>query len=80
MSRQSISLTTPNSEWLKNKVEVEGEYASNSEVINDLIRRAREKEQRDIIEIRQALIAGEQSGISTRTVAEMIRDVDGKYK
>ena len=31
MPRQSISFTEPSSEWLKCKVEVEGEYRSNSE-------------------------------------------------
>ena len=44
MSRQSISLTDPNSEWLKMKVDIEGEYKSNSEAVNDLIRKAREVE------------------------------------
>jgi antitoxin ParD1/3/4 len=40
MSRQSISFSKPNSEWLKLKVDIEGEYRSNSEAVNDLIRKA----------------------------------------
>lgn len=67
MSRQSISLTRPNDEWLKAQVESE-EYTSKSEVVNDLIRRAREVE-----EIRKKLIAAEDSGFSDRTPEE-IRD------
>ena len=59
MPRQSISFTEPSSEWLKCKVEVEGEYRSNSEAVNDLIRRARE-----IDAIRAHLIHAEQSGFT----------------
>ncbi len=44
MTRQSITLTKPNDEWLKARIESE-EYTSKSEIVNDLIRRAREKEQ-----------------------------------
>ena len=41
MSRQSISFTEPNNEWLNSLVESK-EYSSKSEIINDLIRKARE--------------------------------------
>lgn len=61
MARQSISLTRPNDEWLKAQVDSE-EFTSKSEVVNDLIRKAREVEA-----IRKKLIAAEQSGFSERT-------------
>jgi antitoxin ParD1/3/4 len=67
MPRQSISLTKPNSEWLKLKVDIEGEYKSNSEAVNDLIRKAREIEG-----IRARLIEAEQSGF-TRLTRDEIR-------
>ena len=67
MSRQSISFTDPNSEWLKWKVEIQGEYKSNSELVNDLIRQRRRSEQIELEAIRAALIEGEESGISDRT-------------
>lgn len=66
MSRQSISFTVPNSKWLKRKVEIEGEYRSNSEAVNDLIRKAREIEA-----VRARLIQAEQSGFSTQTAEEV---------
>lgn len=66
MARQSISLTRPNDEWLKAQVESE-EYTSKSDVVNDLIRKAREIEI-----IRGKLIAAEQGGLSDRT-PEQIR-------
>ncbi len=58
MARQSISLTKPNDDWLRSMVDSE-EYASKSEVVNDLIRQARE-----IDAIRAKLAAAEQSGFS----------------
>ena len=67
MPRQSISFTDPNSEWIKVKVDVEREYKSNSELVNDLIRKARVNERAEIAAIRAALIKGEESGISDRT-------------
>ncbi len=60
--RQSISFTGPSSEWLKLKVQIEGEYSSNSEAVNDLIRKAREIEG-----IRARLIQAEQSGFTDQT-------------
>ncbi len=74
MSRQSISFTEPNSEWLRKKTEVEKEYRSNSDAINDLIRQARAREN-EIATIRAALREGEQSGISHRTADEIINTV-----
>jgi antitoxin ParD1/3/4 len=44
MPRQSISLTSPNDDWLKDQVDRE-EYSSKSELVNDLIRNARKKEE-----------------------------------
>ena len=41
MTRQSISLSKPNDEFLKSLL-LNEEFASKSEIINDLIRKARE--------------------------------------
>jgi len=75
MTRQSISFTNPNSEWLKLKVEVEGEYKSNSELVNELVRKERAREQADLDAIRAALIKGEQSGVSTQTPDQIMNAV-----
>lgn len=58
MPRQSISFTPPNEEWLKAQVESQ-EYTSKSDVVNDLIRKAREIEA-----IRARLVRAEQSGFT----------------
>ena len=65
MTRQSISLTPPNNDWLKASVESQ-EFTSKSEVINDLIRKAR-REQQEIEYIRARLVEGEQSGFTEVT-------------
>ena len=69
MTRQSISLTPPNDQWLRDQVESE-EYNSKSEVVNDLIRKVRE-----IDVIRARLIAAEQSGFTPLTQAEILAEI-----
>ena len=66
MPRQSISFTQPNEAWLQEQVENQ-EYNSKSEVVNDLIRRARENEY-----IRNKLISAEQGGFSNLTRDEIL--------
>ena len=60
MTRQSISLTPPNDAWLMAQIESE-EFTSKSDVVNDLIRKARVAEQ-NLERIRARLIEAEQSG------------------
>jgi antitoxin ParD1/3/4 len=43
MTRQSISFSKPNDEWLKAQINSEG-YYSISELVNDLIRQARKQQ------------------------------------
>lgn len=74
MSRQSISLTPPNDEWLKAQVESQ-EYTSKSEVVNDLIRKAREIEI-----VRSKLISAEQSGFSDRSPQQIRDDAKERLK
>lgn len=70
MTRQSISLTTPNDEWLKNQVNNK-EYSSKSELINDLIRQAR-NQQRQIDWIRHKLETAEKSGFTNDTKEQIL--------
>lgn len=69
MSRQSISLTEPNELWMNGLLESK-EYSSKSEIVNDLIRRARETEQEYKL-IRARLIEGENSGFTTMSKDEL---------
>jgi len=66
MTRQSISLTEPNNDWLKAQLESK-EFTSKSDVVNDLIRRAREIEY-----IQGKLIRAEQGGFTNLTAAQIL--------
>jgi antitoxin ParD1/3/4 len=70
MIRQSISFTVPNDTWLNALVACE-EYASKSEVVNDLIRKAR-AQQSEVEFIRATLIRAEKSGFSVLTSTEIL--------
>ena len=70
MSRQSISLTEPNDEWLKDQVDSK-EYSSKSEIVNDLIRQAR-KQQAKIDWITAKLEKAEQSGFTSDSKHDML--------
>jgi antitoxin ParD1/3/4 len=72
MTRQSISFTTPNDNWLNSLIESE-EYSSKSEIVNDLIRRARERNN-EIEMIRARLIKSENSGFITQTIEEIRKE------
>jgi len=58
MVRQSISFTKPNDNWLKEQIDSE-EFASKSELVNNLVRKARERE-KESEWIRARLIVAEE--------------------
>ena len=70
MTRQSISFTQPNDEWLKSQVD-NHEYSSNSEFLNDLIRQAR-KQQRQIDWISSKIEKAEKSGFTSDTKEQIL--------
>lgn len=72
MSRQSISFTQPNDEWLKSQVESK-EYSSKSELVNDLIRQAR-KQQRQLDWISAKLESAEISGFTKDTKSQILQE------
>jgi antitoxin ParD1/3/4 len=82
MARQSISLTRPNDEWLKSQVQSE-EYSSKSELVNDLIRQAREQ-QKEVDWIRAKLIKAEENlnkkGYVNKSAEEILNGFKDKAK
>lgn len=72
MKRQSISFTKPNDEWLKEMVSTE-EYSSKSELVNDLIRQARQQ-QIKIDWINKKLNRAEQSGFTESTKNQILKE------
>jgi len=74
MTRQSISLTSPNDQWLKALVDSE-EFKSKSEIVNDLIRKARENEA-----IRSHLSQAERSGFTQQNQAEILSEIKNEAR
>jgi len=70
MARQSISFTKPNDEWLKSQIENE-EYSSKSELVNDLIRQAR-NQQVQINWIKSKIEKAEKSGFTNDSKEEIL--------
>lgn len=70
MTRQSISLTDPNDEWLKAQIKTK-EYSSKSELVNDLIRQARQQ-QHKIDLIRMKLEKAEKSSFTSDSKKDIL--------
>ena len=76
MVKKSISITDQQDEWIKAQVE-SGRYGDESDVFQEMIleRQIQRKETpEEVAAIRAALIEGEQSGISDRSVDEVIEE------
>jgi len=70
MTRQSISFTEPNDDWLKSQIENK-EYSSKSELVNDLIRQARQQ-QAQIDWISSKLERAEKSGFTSDSKEQIL--------
>ena len=82
MIKKSISITEQQNSWIKAQLQT-GHFGNESEVIRELIRerQLREKETPAEIEaIREALIQGEQSGFSDRSVDEIWEDARQRHR
>lgn len=71
MRRQSISFAEPNDEWLNRQIDNK-EYSSKSELVNDLIRQARNQQQQ-IDFIRLKLDRAEKSGFTPDSKSEILK-------
>lgn len=72
MKSMNISLPDPMKDWVEAQVEG-GNYASASDYVRDLIRKDREYRGKREVLI-QALIEGEESGISDKSMDEIIAE------
>lgn len=72
MARQSISFTKLNDEWLKSQIDSQ-EYSSKSELVNDLIRLAR-NQQKEIDWIKVKLEKAENSGFTDATKEQILAE------
>ena len=76
MTRQSITLTALNEEWLKNSVSTE-DFSSKSEAVNYLIKQARSQEEYYEF-VRNKINNAEKSGYSKTTKKELLSKIKEK--
>ena len=82
MVKKSISVTSQQDSWIKAQIE-SGYFGNESEVIRELIRERQIKEQEtpaEIGAIRKALIEGEKSGFSDRSIDEIWKEARQRHK
>lgn len=70
MPRQTVTISEPNHEWLQARVD-SGEFKTQTEAVNDALRRAREIEN-GVEEIRAKLIRAEQRGFTDMTPGQIL--------
>lgn len=73
MVKKSITVTDQQNDWIQSQLAV-GNYASDSELLRDLIRKEQEKLSQ-IAQIRKALDDAELSGISRRSPKDIMNKV-----
>ena len=78
MVKKSISVTDQQANWIKAQIET-GNYGNESEVFRDLIR-DRISRDAEITALRAALIDGERSGVSHKTVEEIWKEAQQRHR
>ncbi|MDH5413366.1 MAG: type II toxin-antitoxin system ParD family antitoxin [Flavobacteriaceae bacterium] len=78
MAKQSVNFTPPNDDWLNAKV-ASKEYPNKTDIVNDLIRREREREEK-FKALKAAIEEGLASGVSDKTVEDIRNDVLKRLK
>jgi len=73
MATMNVSLPDPMKDWVEDRVK-SGRYANASDYVRDLIRRDQERRETLV----EALIEGEKSGTSRRSVREIAADTRAK--
>jgi len=82
MVKKSISVTDQQDSWIKAQIK-SGHYGNESEVVRELIRERQLRDQEtpaEIEAIRAALVEGEQSGFSNRSVDEIWEDARQRHR
>jgi len=82
MVKKSISVTDQQDSWIKAQIK-SGHYGNESEVVRELIRERQLRDQEtpaEIEAIRAALIEGEQSGFSDRSVDDIWEEARQRHR
>ena len=77
MQRKTITVTEQQESWIKSQID-SGKYGNDSEYIRELIRLDQEHKNK-IAMLRSALIEGEKSGITDRSMADILNDAKERH-
>lgn len=77
VQRKTITVSQQQDLWIKSQVET-GDYNNDSEYIRDLIRKD-VKYKTNLKTLRSALIAGKNSGISSRSMSDILKDAKNRH-
>lgn len=77
MATMNISLPDPLRDWVQEQIQ-NGNYASSSDYVRDLIRRDRESREHQMV-LQEAITAGLKSGISQRSLEELLEEAKAKF-
>ena len=72
MLRKTITVTERQESWIKSQID-SGDYGNDSEYLRDLIRNDQINKEKLAL-LRHALIEGEESGISKRSMTDILAD------
>ncbi len=76
--RKTITVTDQQSNWIKSRIK-DGDYTNDSEYMRDLIRRD-QKNSADFQTLKQSIQDGLKSGISDKTVPQIMEEVEKKLR
>jgi len=72
--RKSITFTSQQNEWIRLQIE-KGDFTNDSEYIRDLVRRD-QSENFKLLELKNAIDIGFNSGVSTKKISDLMQEVD----
>jgi antitoxin ParD1/3/4 len=76
--RKTLTFTDQQDKWIKAQIEA-GEFTNESEYVRHLIRQDQAKNTK-FLELREAIQKGIDSGISERTLPEIMKEVEARLK
>jgi antitoxin ParD1/3/4 len=76
--RKTVTFTEQQDDWIKAQIEA-GEFTNDSEYLRNLVRQDQSKNQ-DFISLKIKLQEGLDSGISTKTLPDIMKEVETRMK
>ncbi len=76
--RKTLTFTDQQDKWIKSQIEA-GEFTNESEYVRHLIRSDQARNSK-FVELKAAIQAGIDSGVSERTIPEIMKEVEERMK